>query len=200
MESVVGKAAASGKRGGGKRVIVDRCNPEPRDRQAWVGIAHQPKPADAMLVVFDVDVEVCCRRVSTRVGHPTIAAGQPNAQAIVRSFAKRWAPPRSAVEAAAEGYGRYACIRDPADARALLVTLGADPAAVDELGGAAAAAGPVALVRTRSAEERARRLTAEAVAHEATQEAEAIDAELAAVQRNVQALRRESRARAARKR
>ena len=55
-------------------------------------------------------------------------------------------------------------------------------------------------MRTRSAEERARRLTAEAVAHEATQEAEAIDAELAAVQRNVQALRRESRARAARKR
>ena len=91
MESVVGRASAGRNP---KRVIVDKCNAEPRDRRLWPGLAHQPPLNDCMLVVFDVDVEECCKRVVARVGHPTIQAGQPNAAAIVRSFAKRWSAPR----------------------------------------------------------------------------------------------------------
>ena len=87
MESVVGRASAGRNP---KRVIVDKCNVEPRDRRLWPQLAHQPPVNDCMLVVFDVDVEECCKRVVDRVGHPTIQAGQPNAAAIVRSFAKRW--------------------------------------------------------------------------------------------------------------
>ena len=87
MESVVGRAAAGRNP---KRVIVDKCNCEPKDRRPWPGLAHNPPLKDCMLVVFDVDVEECCKRVVGRVGHPTIQAGQPNAAAIVRSFAKRW--------------------------------------------------------------------------------------------------------------
>jgi predicted kinase len=94
MESTVGRAAAGRNP---KRVIVDKCNAEPRDRRPWPGLAHQPPVNDCMLVVFDVDVEECCKRVMARVGHPTIQAGQPNAAAIVRSFAKRWSVAQSSV-------------------------------------------------------------------------------------------------------
>ena len=92
MESKVGRAAAGRNP---KRVIVDKCNAEPRDRKSWPGLAHHPQVSDCMLVVFDVDVEECCKRVVARVGHPTIQAGQPNAAAIVRSFAKRWSVSQS---------------------------------------------------------------------------------------------------------
>jgi predicted kinase len=92
MESVVGRAAAGRNP---KRVIVDKCNVEPRDRRPWPGLAHRPPVNDCMLVVFDVDVEECCKRVVARVGHPTIQAGHHNAAAIVRSFAKRWSVAQS---------------------------------------------------------------------------------------------------------
>lgn len=82
------------------------------------------------MLVIPVDVEECCRRVAARVGHPTISDGQPNAAAIVRSFANRWSPPGSESEALAEGYGRFVRVGSAREVEALLIRLGVDPAAV----------------------------------------------------------------------
>jgi predicted kinase len=196
MESVVGRAA-SGRNP--KRVIVDKCNGEPRDRKAWPGIAHQPAANDAMLVVFDVDVEECCSRVVARVGHPTISDNQPNAAAIVRSFAKRWAPPGSQAAALAEGYGRFLRVESAQDVEQLLISLGVDPAAAacalsvpiaDTPADAAADAADtgLGLVRTRSAQERARREAAEAAERAAQTDAAEAEAELIAVRKELGAL------------
>eukprot|EP01047_Picozoa_sp_COSAG01_P022219 COSAG01_NODE_1313_length_10770_cov_14.047887_5_plen_360_part_00 len=191
MDSVVGRHA------GRRRVIVDKCNVEPRERVRWLSLAHGPAAEQAMLVVFGAGAEECIERVLRRgAAHPTIdAASHPTrAAAIVRSFARRWSVPADAAAARAEGYGRFALIRSFAEADDLLVQLGADPQPLPAQpavssdtpgvagGGGGGGGAGLALVRTASAEERGRRVRAERQALAAEQQTARDARELARVQ------------------
>ena len=146
-----------------------------------------------------------------RVGHPTISDGQPNAAAIVRSFAKRWSSPGSESEALAEGYGRFVRVGSAREVEELLISLGVDPAAMPaaaqvaatdpEQGKSAATCRclwacfdrlrvipGLGLVRTRSAQERLRREAAESSKLASEVDVAAAEAELLAVQREMAVL------------
>jgi hypothetical protein len=113
------------------------------------------------------------------------------------------APPESASDALAEGYGRFVRVESVEQVSQLLISFGVDPAAATPAATVAAAAESAqevgafdpddsqgtGLVRTRSAQERLRREAAE-VAHRAAElEEQATQAELATVEAELATMR-----------
>lgn len=74
---------------GGKRVVVDLCNPKPEDREDWLACAFNPD--DAICAWFDVDRDVCIYRANSRTDHQTIA--QARAKRIIMSLSKTFVQP-----------------------------------------------------------------------------------------------------------
>ena len=103
----------------GKRCVLDRCNVEVEERRTWLSLMRDPAPTRTACVFFDVPADECVRRVFKREGHPTIKAGTPGAEKIVRGFAKRLVPPKKA-----EGFGHVHIIRTFQQARDLLQRFG----------------------------------------------------------------------------
>ncbi|KAL9931295.1 hypothetical protein V8E36_009805 [Tilletia maclaganii] len=68
-ESALGRAYGSD-----MLVILDRCNVDPADRKLWLSLAQSKVPP--LAVYLDYAPAVCRKRINTRVGHPTIRAGQ----------------------------------------------------------------------------------------------------------------------------
>lgn len=67
-------------------VVVDKCNPTPKDREGWIKMAMISKKK-VVVIYFDVDAQECIKRVKNRVGHPTIPFGR--GESVVRSFDKQ---------------------------------------------------------------------------------------------------------------
>ena len=103
----------------GQRCVLDRCNVEVEERKTWLGLMHDPLPKRTACIFFDVSADECVRRVFKREGHPTIKAGTPGSERIVRGFAKRLVPPTKA-----EGFGHVHTIRTFQQANDLLVKFG----------------------------------------------------------------------------
>ncbi|CAD6890606.1 unnamed protein product [Tilletia laevis] len=55
-------------------VILDRCNVDPTDRKIWLSLVQSEHAPVA--VYFDYQPETCRRRINSRIGHPTLRAGQ----------------------------------------------------------------------------------------------------------------------------
>ncbi|KAK0543018.1 hypothetical protein OC845_006339 [Tilletia horrida] len=55
-------------------VILDRCNVDPADRKTWLSLVQSAVPPVALHL--DYTPAVCRKRINSRIGHPTIRAGQ----------------------------------------------------------------------------------------------------------------------------
>lgn len=88
----------------GRRVVVDRCNFDAKQRATWVKIAisYGISCKDIMCVHLDVPVTECLRRVLARPNHPTLKASNPKTKSIVLRF-QDWLKPPSSVDN--EGFG-----------------------------------------------------------------------------------------------
>lgn len=90
----------------GKRVILDRCNPDGKDRTYWVKLAHWAK--QPVLVWFDYPKDLCIERAQRRLDHPTLPPGS-RVRTAVSSMAAQFEQPPS--DPTAEGFGGIAIIR-----------------------------------------------------------------------------------------
>lgn len=52
-------------------VILDRCNPQAKDRKSWLELVDRP----CIAIYFDYSKELCRQRIDARLDHPTIRAG-----------------------------------------------------------------------------------------------------------------------------
>lgn len=71
----------------GRRVVVDRCNQDVKQRSHWTRIAP------AVVVWLDADVDLCVDRVMSRPSHPTLPP-DPKSKGIIRRFASEFVPPK----------------------------------------------------------------------------------------------------------
>lgn len=69
-------------------VILDKCNVRKDERLEWYKIAFEPQ--SFLVVYFDIDSDICKKRVMNRIGHATIQYG--HGTNIVDSFAKKLEP------------------------------------------------------------------------------------------------------------
>lgn len=90
----------------GKRVILDRCNPDGEDRTYWVKLAHWAK--QPVLVWFDYPKDLCIERAQKRYDHPTLPPGS-RVRTAIASTAAQFDPPPS--DPAREGFSGIAIIR-----------------------------------------------------------------------------------------
>jgi hypothetical protein len=102
------------RKGSAKRAVIDMCNVAPADRAAWLDFAL--RPADAVVVYFDVSADVCKQRVKTRANHPTgdLFTGGKGEQ-VIDGFAKKLVVPT-----VAEGFQHVYTVRGVEDVHALL--------------------------------------------------------------------------------
>mmetsp|Transcript_43913 Transcript_43913/g.73137 ORF Transcript_43913/g.73137 Transcript_43913/m.73137 type:complete len:290 (-) Transcript_43913:174-1043(-) len=116
-EDLIGRLAKDRK----NRVILDRCNPEARDRKYWLGLAWKPK--DSTAVFFNTPIETCISRMQKRHNHPTIKQGThlSKLQRIMTGFKKKFEVPTTK-----EGFRRVHTITTPAHAAKLLHDWGCD--------------------------------------------------------------------------
>jgi len=116
-ENMIGQLAKDQK----NKVILDRCNPEARDRKYWLGLAWKPK--DSTAVYFNTSVETCISRMQRRKNHPTIKQGwhKSKMQRIMMGFKKSFEVPTTK-----EGFRRVHTISEPAEAARLLYDWGCD--------------------------------------------------------------------------
>ncbi|KAK0519511.1 hypothetical protein OC842_007429 [Tilletia horrida] len=68
-ESALGRAYGSD-----SLILLDRCNVDPADRRLWLGLVQSDRPPVA--IYFDYTPAICRQRINSRIGHPTIRAGQ----------------------------------------------------------------------------------------------------------------------------
>ncbi|KNE63362.1 hypothetical protein AMAG_08499 [Allomyces macrogynus ATCC 38327] len=61
------------------RVVLDRCNSTRADRAAWLALGKRP----AVVVHFDVDLDVCAARIRGRINHPTLKSGRRALKQVV---------------------------------------------------------------------------------------------------------------------
>ncbi|GAB5367525.1 hypothetical protein AAMO2058_001238000 [Amorphochlora amoebiformis] len=108
-----------------KKVILDRCNPDPKDREYWVRLAFSPK--DATAVHMNTPLEVCLERLKKRSEHKTLNAKtkQSKMQMIVRGFKKRFVAPSKK-----EGFNKVYTINTAEQAADLLMSWGCLPSDV----------------------------------------------------------------------
>jgi len=118
------------------KVVLDRCNVEPKDRAEWLELAMRPK--SAMAVFFDVPVAVCKQRVRTRADHPTIPLG--SGETVIESFARRLVPPRRE-----EGFLDVRVVKTVEEARALVREFGGDLSVIADSAPAPAAESPAVI-------------------------------------------------------
>ena len=97
---------------GGHLVIVDKCLPTAEDRKEVLDLLNLP-PKDAMLVQFEVPVELCKERLDRRFDHPTIEAGRGGAP--LRHFAGLMAK-----ASAVEGFASIFVVKSIADSEECL--------------------------------------------------------------------------------
>jgi len=75
----------------GVRIVVDRCNVEPGDRERWLRLTALPTGCRAACVHLVARPAECERRVAARTNHPTIRHG--DGRVAVRHMAKRLVVP-----------------------------------------------------------------------------------------------------------
>ncbi|CAM9247574.1 unnamed protein product, partial [Phaeothamnion confervicola] len=88
----------------GRKVVVDRCNFDPSQREPWLKILRETAPgassggSGAGALWLDVPMNICINRVLRRPYHPTLPPTQKSVF-IVHSFSRTFVPP-----AAEEGF------------------------------------------------------------------------------------------------
>jgi atypical dual specificity phosphatase len=107
-------------RGGGKHVVVDRCNVTVEERKELLETMFSPEPKHTAAVFFNFPALVCSERVAKRTNHPTIKAGTAASKMkIIKSFEKRFVAPQIQ-----EGFGTVHEIKTFEDADRLLYRWG----------------------------------------------------------------------------
>lgn len=99
----------------GTLILLDRCNPDPGDRRAWLSLVNSDKPP--IVIFFDYEKELCRKRIDSRLGHPTIQAGR-GANALKQMSAAMDAPSLK------EGFGAVLTVSSFAAAREAVHLLG----------------------------------------------------------------------------
>ena len=103
-------------KGGGKHVVVDRCNVTPEERKEVLETMFSPDPKHTAAVFFNFPPSVCSERVAKRTDHPTIRAGTAESKMkIIKSFEKRFVAPQNQ-----EGFGSVHEIKTFEEANQLL--------------------------------------------------------------------------------
>ena len=72
-------------------LIVDRCNPTERGRRILLDWCFNPRPKDVLCVHIATPKEVCAKRVSMRIDHPTIRFG--SGEGALKHFVLQMEPP-----------------------------------------------------------------------------------------------------------
>jgi predicted kinase len=75
-----------------KKVVVDRCNFDVRQRKSWLDLAAKHGVTNVQALMINTDADVCKDRVVSRGDHPTVAPVEAS-KAIVDSFNKLMVPP-----------------------------------------------------------------------------------------------------------
>jgi len=110
----------------GQKVIVENCNLTTKKRLELLDCAFKPK--DAVCLFFDVDIDECKRRVSSRRGHETkdLFVGSSKSSKIsykgsriIDSFAKTLERPTTK-----EGFKQVIVVQNDADIERMLARLG----------------------------------------------------------------------------
>lgn len=73
-----------------KKVILDRCNPDAKDRVYWRQLAQWAK--NPIIVWLDYPKELCISRAQRRLGHQTLRPG-PRVRNAIASTATQFQPP-----------------------------------------------------------------------------------------------------------
>ena len=76
----------------GDNVIIDRCNINLRQRSTWIAMG-QRFHASVASVYFDVQLNVCLRRVSLREDHQTLNRWSNNIEEVIVGFLRYLQPP-----------------------------------------------------------------------------------------------------------
>lgn len=75
-----------------KKVVVDRCNFDVRQRKSWIDLAHSFGVKNIKALYINADPNTCKDRVVARPDHPTVAPVE-GSKAIVDNFLKMMVPP-----------------------------------------------------------------------------------------------------------
>jgi atypical dual specificity phosphatase len=99
----------------GRSVIVDRCNPNDKERKIWILEAKKAgvEKSETECIYFDVSPEECVKRVKNRKGHPTLSGD--NAEEVILSFGSSLKPPTEY-----ETFGQIRTIASDLDSRNVL--------------------------------------------------------------------------------
>jgi predicted kinase len=74
-----------------KKVVVDRCNFDVRQRKSWIDLAAKYGVTNVQALTINTDPDVCKDRIVSRENHPTVAPVEAS-KAIVDSFNKMMVP------------------------------------------------------------------------------------------------------------
>lgn len=96
-------------------VVIDNCNLLAAKRKEWCDLAHKPR---AWCIHFDVTLEECKQRITSRTGHPTIKSGEAGVR-ILDSMQRMLERP-SPSTAAKEGFERLIVLKSGQDVADLL--------------------------------------------------------------------------------
>lgn len=78
----------------GTSVVLDRVNPQKKERKMWTREAKLAAPDVILEAAFlNTDVEVCRERCQTRKNHPTL--GPEMANEIIDDFSRQMQPPQT---------------------------------------------------------------------------------------------------------
>lgn len=92
-----------------KNVIIDRCNINKMQRRIWLLEAQKYDVKEINAVYLHVNPEECLKRISNRIGHPTIKPEMPieKKQQIVYSFIETFEMPEIS-----EGFNKILVIKN----------------------------------------------------------------------------------------
>lgn len=76
-----------------KNVILDKCNHTKKDRHKWYQMSMLTDSSKCLVIYFDVNKEICIKRVKGRENHETIPIGR--GENIVETFNKTFERPNS---------------------------------------------------------------------------------------------------------
>lgn len=74
-----------------KKVVIDRCNFDVRQRKSWIDLATKYGVTNVQALTINTDPDVCKDRIVSRENHPTVAPVEAS-KAIVDNFNKMMVP------------------------------------------------------------------------------------------------------------